>query len=323
MKRKFSLYALLAMLLGLSLFAVTGCGKTEVSGASKGAFAVVADDSGRQVEIVQKPQRIVVLSSSLLETLYAAGGKAVGKPSSRSVTPIAGTENLPEVGFVYNVNTEQVMALKPDLIIGFQGIHEKLVPLFEGSKVPVLLLKIKTYDDMKRQIALCGRISGSEAEAAKAVGEMDARISALQARLPAQAKKIAILHATAKSVTVELENSVTGNMASLLKMQNVASGSTPLDSEGDMTPYSLEKLVAADPDMVLVVTMGSNLEDVEKRLRKDVQSNPAWASLRAVKEGRVAFLPSELFQLNPGLKYPAAFEYLAKTVYPEVYGNVR
>lgn len=90
-----------------------------------------------------------------------------------------------------------------------------------------------------------------------------------------------------------------------------------------MTPYSLEKLVAADPDMVLVVTMGSNLEDVEKRLRKDVQSNPAWASLRAVKEGRVAFLPSELFQLNPGLKYPAAFEYLAKTVYPEVYGNVR
>lgn len=313
---------LLAVLLCCVLLA-TGCGKQAANSGSSGMFAVLTDDGGRKVEIAQKPQRIVVLSTSLLETLYAAGGKAVGKPSSRSVQPIAGTENLQEIGFVYNVNVEQVMALKPDLVIGFQGIHEKIAPVFEGAKIPVLLLRIKTYDDLKRQIALCGRLSGTESEAEKTVAELDGKVSAIQAKLPQQPKKVAILHATAKSVTVEMESSVTGNIAALLKLQNIASGSTPLDSDGDMTPYSLEKLVAADPDLVLVVTMGSNFEDIEKRLRQDVQNNPAWASLRAVRENRVAFLPSELFQLNPGLKYPAAFEYLAKTVYPEVYGNVR
>lgn len=311
-----------AVLMLCIAFAAIGCGGQTNNGGVQG-FGEFVDDSGRSVQLAQKPQRIVVLSSSLLETLYAAGGQAVGKPSSRNAPLIPGTENLPEVGYVYNVNTEQVLALKPDLVIGFQGIHEKLVPLFEGGRVPMLLLKIKTYDDLKRQIALMGRLSGTEQQAAAVTSDMDGKLANVQQRLPAQAKKVVILHATAKSVTVELENSVAGNIASLLKVQNVASGSTPLEAGGDMTPYSLEKLVDSDPDVVLVVTMGSNLADIEKRMRQDVSSNQAWASLRAVKENRVVFLPSELFQLNPGLQFPEAVNYLAKSVYPEVFGNAR
>ncbi|WP_346354896.1 ABC transporter substrate-binding protein [Azotosporobacter soli] len=301
---------------------VGGCGGAKQA-ENKNAFAVIADDSGRQVELKQRPQRIVVLSTSLLETLYAAGGQAVGKPNSRNAPPISGTENLPEIGYVYNVNTEQILGLKPDLVIGFQGIHEKLVPLFEGSHIPVLLLKIKTYDDLKRQIALLGRIAGSETQAEAVVGAMEEQLKTVQNKLPEQGKKIVILHATAKSVTVELENSVAGNIAALLKLRNIASGSSPIETGGDMTPYSLEKLVASDPDLVLVVTMGSNTADIEKRMRQDVSDNPAWSSLRAVKDGRIVFLPSELFQLNPGLQFPEAVKYLAKEVYPEVYGNAR
>ena len=73
---------------------------------------------------------------------------------------------------------------------------------------------------------------------------------------------------------------------------------------------------------MLVVTMG-NMADIEKRMKTDLASNPAWAGLRAVQNHQIFFLPSELFQLNPGIRYQEAVEYMAKTIYPEVYGHVK
>ncbi|OUQ87029.1 hypothetical protein B5G50_17550 [Brevibacillus brevis] len=55
-----------------------------------------------------------------------------------------------------------------------------------------------------------------------------------------------------------------------------------------------------------------------QKLKDDLESNPAWASFRAVKEKRMVFLPSD-FVNSPGLKIDQTFEYLAKLVYPDAY----
>lgn len=47
-------------------------------------------------------------------------------------------------------------------------------------------------------------------------------------------------------------------------------------------------------------------EEIENRLRADVKSNPAWASLEAVRNNKVYLLPERLFLFNPGLHYPDA-----------------
>lgn len=60
-------------------------------------------------------------------------------------------------------------------------------------------------------------------------------------------------------------------------------------------------------------------EKIEERIRQDVMSNPAWATLRAVKEGKVYVLPERYFLLNPGLYYPDAVAYMARLAYPEVF----
>lgn len=51
--------------------------------------------------------------------------------------------------------------------------------------------------------------------------------------------------------------------------------------------------------------------------------NPAWNELRAVRNKRVFFLPMELFLLNPGIRYDEAVLYMAKLVYPEIYGTIQ
>lgn len=314
------LIACVCSLLLLTLMA--GCGKqekTEAPGKTKaGSYLTLKDDAGRTVVLPKKPERIVVLSTSFLELLYAVDGQAVGRPGSRTADIPERAKTVPEIGFVYNVNTEKVLSLQPDLVIAFQGLNDKLIPLLESSNIPVLLLKMKSFEDVTAKIKLFSDITGTQEKGNALVQSMNDRLAATISKLPATPKKVAILHATAKSVTLELETSIAGDIAKRLKLNNVAAGNKPLDADMDSTPYSLEKLVEQDPDLILVVTMGQ-VADIEKRMKADVESNPAWATLRAVKAGQILFLPQELFQLQPGTRMPEAVEYMAKLVYPEVY----
>ena len=320
--KRVSLVKAMALVCGVLLLVMAaGCGqpaKQGDTGGKTGAWLTLTDDAGRKVALAKKPERIVVLSTSFLELLYAVDGKAVGRPSSKTVDVPEKAREAAEIGFVYNVNMEKVLSLQPDLVIAFQGINDKLVPLFESSNIPVLLLKIKGYEDVTAKTKMLSEIAGTPEKGAALISTMDGRIAATIAKLPATPKKVAILHATAKSVTLELETSIAGDIAKRLKLRNVAASSRPLDSDMDSTPYSLETLVEQDPDFILVVTMGQ-AADIEKRMKADLESNPAWATLRAVRENRTIFLPQELFQLQPGIRMPEAVEYMAKLVYPEVY----
>lgn len=56
-----------------------------------------------------------------------------------------------------------------------------------------------------------------------------------------------------------------------------------------------------------------------ERLKQDVEDNPAWSSLTAVKEGRYIVLPKDLYLYKPNARYVEAYEGLAKILYPEVF----
>jgi len=282
----------------------------------------MTDNAGRTVTLTKKTQRIVVLSTSLLDALYGVGGEAVGRTSSKTFAIFPASQMAGEVGFVNNINTEQLLSLQPDLVIGLQGVHGSLIPILEGSNIPVMMLKMKTYDDVLATIKLLGDIVGTPVIAQRMIDKIQMKITEVVAKLPAYSKKIVILHVTTQNVTVELDNSIAGRIATMLRITNIAVGSKPLDSDPEMAPYSVEKLVAGDADIILVVTMG-NMVDIQTSMKTDLGSNPAWAGLRAVQSNQVLFLPSELFQLSPGIRFHEAVEYMAKVVYPEVYGNVK
>lgn len=321
-KRLLMLWFVIILLMS---FIAAGCSsnKSETSRDpnAASAYMTIKDNAGRTVTISKKPERIVLLSTSFVDLLYSVDGKAAGRPNSKTDSIPNLALSVPEVGFVYNINLEKVAALKPDLVIGVQGMHEKLVPGLESSHIPVIILRYKTIQDTYETIRLMGNIAGTQAKAEQVIQTMKSQIQDTVAKVPANRNlKVAILHATAKSVTVELDTTIAGSISKEIGLINIAAGSVPDHGESDSIPYSMEKLVEADPDIMFVVTMG-NKEDIEKRMWADVKSNPAWGSLRAVQQQKVYFLPSELFLLNPGLRMPEAVEYLAKLVYPEVYGG--
>ncbi len=280
-------------------------------------YASITDDMGKTVTLAEKPQRVVVLSTSLLNFAAAVGGDLAGRATVKSEDAplLYSNRQVSDVGPVYIVSTEKIVELHPDLVIASESQHKNIVPILEQNHIPVITLKSKTYDDVRRNLAIIGTIYGKEDEAKAKIAAMDAAIQAVADAVPKEQKKIAIIHATPSSVTVELSGSIAGNIASLLHFTNVADGAGG-DTDTDKVPYSIEALVEQNPDVIFFTSMGPK-DKIERTIQTSVKGSPAWSSLQAVWEGRVYVLPENYFLLNPGLDYPDAVAYMARLVYPE------
>ena len=302
----------------VAALALAGCGgSADKKAVDTGkAYLSLKDAAGRQVVLAKKPERVVSLSPSYLGMIEAVGGKIVGRASSKVGTIPESMKSVPEIGFVFNINMESLVALRPDLVLAGRNQHEKFVPLLESNKINVIEFDAKTYDEVKQTVQVLGDVYGNP-DKAKAENELlDKQISEIKAKLPKEKKRIVIMHATASSVTVEGSRSIAGCVSDILGFENVAAAA--LKGKSDKTPYSMESLVGQNPDLIFITSMGK-AEEIENRLRKDFKKNPAWNSLAAVQQGKVYVLPERLFLINPGLRYPEAVQYMAKQVYPEVF----
>lgn len=312
--KKFGLCLLVLCLLLLVGCAHQGASQPKASGEN---YAVISDDRGKAVTLPQKPQRVVVLSTSLLNFADALDGNLVGRAAIKSEDAALPEKykDVPDVGPVYSISLEKVTALQPDVVIGSTDHHEKLAAQLEDSGIPVILLRTKTYDDVKRNLDVMGKVYGKEKEAAAVDEKLDKDIKAITEAVPKAGQRIAIIHATPSAVSLELPTSIAGGIADLLHLQNIAAA--PAGSENNRIPYSMESLVEANPDVIFLTSMGSS-DKIEKRIKSDIEGNPAWASLKAVRSGRFYILPERYFLLNPGLDYPKAVGYMANLVYPGV-----
>ncbi len=303
----------------LLAFFTFGCGpqQAEKADTADGAFAVLQDDMGRRVALSSKPQRIVVLSASFLEPLHAVGGDVVGRPDSKTQMPDF-AKDAASVGEVYQIDMEKVLACQPDLVIVNKGMNEKLVSTLESNGIPAVVVDMKSYDDVKRELGLFSQITGEKEKGDTLIKDMDAKIQAVQDKIPQDKKRIAILHSTAQGLSVQLDGSIAGSVAKMLGWQNVAAGMTPLEKNPDAAPYSMETLVEQNPDILFVTSMG-RIEEIKKNMQQNIDSNPAWQSIPAIQKNQLYYLPQNLFLLSPGIHYPEAVETMAKLIYPEVF----
>lgn len=262
-----------------------------------------------------------MLSPQLLDLLYAVDGIAIARATSTGGIVPEKAKAIEEVGGMTTVNTEKLLSLKPDLVIGSTSFHRELAGVMEASDVPFALFALSTYGDLKEKALLFGKLASTEPKAAEALAKLDDQIGDLTAKVPpGQTPSFIMLNVTPSSISVQRENTIGLEVAEMLHMKNVAATLEASQKSPSTAPYSLEKIVELDPDYVFVLIHGS-LEDGEKKIESDLASQPAWASLRAVKEGRMAILPSDLLLSNPGFRLNESVEYMAKLVYPDVYGN--
>lgn len=354
MKRMLCLLTALALLAGLSACGTGGMGglgttegkdgtasgtnapqdleegldpEAKVSASANGYPLTILDYFGDKTVLDTPPERVAVLSGTALNIWYDLGGTSICTSDISDNLKLVKerTEEmrrLPVVGAVYSLDMEAVVAQDADLVITQAGVQTAASKTLRDMDIPVVATLPRTFEDLIDTYRVFGRILRKEDETeAKITALTEERQSYLD-RAPGEGRSVVILYLTSNALSVKLNSSIAGDIASSLGIHNIASELPPDTIGSENTPLDIEYLVAQDPDMVLVTSMiGSNALAVET-MEQQFAKNQAWQSVNAVAEGRVYYLPQEYFLYNAGPYYNEAVHYMACTVYPEIYGEV-
>jgi iron complex transport system substrate-binding protein len=276
--------------------------------------------------IKEKPENWAVLSGTFINPWYKVGGTSVCTTDIGSAyidkdyrDDILG---LPLVGPVYNPNAEKVIEIKPDFVIAQTGIQTSLSNTLNKIGIPTVLFHMRSYNDVVDHIRVFGKLNENEEYAEEIIKSMDEGKKAITDKLPKENKTVVILYVTSSSLAVKLDNSIAGDVANILGLKNIASDLPPDTIGSETTPLDIEYIAEKNPDMVLVTSMISSNEDAKRVMNEQFESNPVWKSVKSVTDGNVAFLPQQYFLYNAGHEYVKAIEYMAKAVYPEIFGEL-
>jgi iron complex transport system substrate-binding protein len=272
----------------------------------------VTDQLGRVVKLDKIPERIISLSPSNTEILFALGlaDKVVGVTDYCNYPPEA--QEKPSTGGFSTPNIEEVVALSPDLILA-TSIHEKrIIPQLEGRGMTVFALNPKTLDEVLESITLVGEITGKDEEASQLVAEMWNRVRAItdQTDNLSEAERPRVFYITWHDPLMT-PGSETRHDELIVK----AGGINIAQELIGYADISLEAVIEANPQVIIAgVGMGSG-EDLpfeyvktETRLRNvDARINNRIYSMDVDLAGR------------PGPRITDALEKLAEFIHPELF----
>ena len=284
----------------------------------------ITDYLNKEFVLKAPPENWAVLSGTFLNLWYRLGGKSICTTDlgSAFIDESYSEEimDLPLVGAVYNPNIEKVAELDPAFTIAQVGIQTTLAGTLNEMGKPAALFHMRAYKDVIDHLRIFGKLLENEEEAEAIIAQMESDKKAITDKLPEESKSVVIMYVTSSSLAVKLDNSIAGDVANILELKNIASGLLPDTLGSETTPLDVEFIAEQNPNMILVTSMISSNEDAKRVMDEEFSGNPVWESVGAVKDGNIVYLPQEYFLYNAGHKYVEAIEYMAKGVYPEIFG---
>jgi iron complex transport system substrate-binding protein len=157
------------------------------------AAITVTDDEGATVSIEAPAQRIVSLAPHATELLYAvgAGARIVGVLTGSDWPPEAATK--PTVGDVHMLDLERIVALGPDLVVGWPYSAPAQIAKLRLRGVPVFITNPKTIEGIAADLERLGALTGTPAIATERAREFRARLALLATR-PRDARSVRVFY---------------------------------------------------------------------------------------------------------------------------------
>ncbi len=132
------------------------------------------------------PSRIVCLTEETTETLYLLGEdhRIVGI-SGFTVRPKRARQEKPKISAFTSADTDAIVALEPDLVLGFSDLQSDIAAALIKRGLPVYVLNHRSVDEILSMIVQIGGLVGAEEKAHALVSELAARIAMAEERAAA------------------------------------------------------------------------------------------------------------------------------------------
>src|SRR5690606_13532776 len=114
-------------------------------------------------------------------------------------------------------------------------------------------------------------------------------------------------------------DSYVGNMVRLLGAENIAAEEPDSFRLPGFSEYSLERVVEADPDIIIAIRPGP----VPNVTTQALSTSPVWNSLTAVQEGRVHEVDPIVYIQSAGPRVSLILDELPGILYPDVFASAR
>ena len=267
----------------------------------------ITDDLGRTVPL-GKPERVACLLGSFAQIWQLAGGQAVAAPDDAWVD--LGLDMAPDavnLGSTKNLSLEALFSAEPDLVLASVNTAQNLQwqQTLEAAGIPVAYFEVSDFEGYLRLLKLCTDLTGRadlyERHGLAVQQQIDEAVEKAQAR--GTAPRVLYLRISGSGVRAKnSKGTVLGQMLLALGCVNIADADETL-----LEHLSMEHILMEDPDYIFIVQQGDDTEAARAHLERFFEENPAWASLTAVREGRVFQLDKQLYNLKPNDRWGEAY----------------
>ncbi|KUO59414.1 MAG: ABC transporter substrate-binding protein [Gracilibacter sp. BRH_c7a] len=268
----------------------------------------LVDDTGTEITIPAKPQRIVSLLPSSTEILAALGQ-----------TPVAVTQwddypaNIQEKAeYIFedalNPNLEQLLNLQPDLIM-FWLTSQEDTDKIRNLGIPVVVFDDKNISEVYDTIALTGKITDTPEQASQIIEQMKAKEKGIESKIDKLSQE------ERRKVWIEVDSNLytAGSGTFLDEIITKAGGVNIARDVNGWGKFNSEQVIARNPDVIF-----ETYSYFDKNAIENILKRKGWENIEAIKNKRVIGLDNNIIS-RQGPRIVDGLEIAAHAIYPELF----
>ena len=273
-------------------------------------------DVQQQSTPVQTPQRIVSISPNVTEILYGVGAWPQVIAVSQYCSFPEDVNNKPRVNGWDKTNLEQLIALKPDLVIGVDTQAAFLKEKLDGLRIPSLFIQTRSLMEVYASIEEIGRASGHEQQAKELLAQTQAEVEAVR-KAVANRQPVKVL-CVVDRLPGTIRELYTATHGSYLDELITIAGGESIAPDGERGWGKITKEVAVSLNPEVIIDM---VQDSKGNFGEDPIA--IWRELpevRAVQNQRIYPIR------DPRVIHPSQFvghtaQVFARAIHPEVFSD--
>lgn len=319
--KKISIFLLCLLLISFSN--LLGCGGKspapsglDIQKSSGNRFPLtITDDLGRKVTLKAEPARLISVSPSHTEILFALGlGERVVGVTKYCNYP-AEAQSREIIGGFSDPNLEKIVAMKPDLVLATTDKHQNLIQGLDNAGVPVLAFSPNNIDEILKTIMLIGQATGSVGQAEVLTASLKERTDAVIAKVKniPEDKRPRVYYELYYAPLMSVgPGSLMGELIEKAGGKNVAGDAK------EVYPQLSEELIISRNPQVMLNTYTHGIQSVNTI--EQIAHRQGWEDLSFIKSGRIYTLNADLTDRS-GPRVAEALESIAQVLYPELFGK--
>jgi iron complex transport system substrate-binding protein len=274
------------------------------------------------------PKRIVSMSPVGTEILFDLGQASNVIAVTNFCDYPSAAMRKPKIGDFAAINFEKMISMRTDLLV-LQDMHVQFIPQLDKLKIPYIVLKQNSIDEICDSVKRLGKITCSDKKADRLVSEIRKEVADVTAKVKGHKKPRVVLCVSRELSEPQINTFYAAGRNNFYnQLVTLAGGENALAAKGSRISYpqvALEGLMQINPDVLIDLvgekTFYHSKDNIDvNTVFKESYLKGQWersANVNAVRNGRIYIMDGTVF-LRPGPRVGFILKTFARAIHPEI-----